>query len=136
MEGAECERPVLGDLLPPANIASTGGMLRILIPLCGVDIRHVYVMAPSRAIIVEIRTKNNLDYAGVGISELQDERITRELKLQTEIKEGSTTVRKVADNLEITCSMSDAADDRAWSELIRVDTPASIQVRVNYCRTE
>src|SRR5579863_7053312 len=103
----DCELAIICDPLPPATVTRSEETLQIVLPLCGVDLSHVYVIATSRAVVIELRTKRSLDHAGLGVTEIQEERIIRELKLPLEIKEGCTTVRTLGDDLEITCVKAD-----------------------------
>jgi HSP20 family molecular chaperone IbpA len=122
----DCEPIATRDLLPPATITETEDTLRILIPLYGVDLRHVYVIATARSIIVEIRMKNRIDHEGVAMTEVQEQRMIRELKFLTNIEERTTGVRVVRGELEITCTKADSGDDRGWSDLMHFDTRASL----------
>jgi HSP20 family molecular chaperone IbpA len=96
------------------------------VPLCGADLRQVYVLAGPHSIVVEIRTRKAIDHAHAVITEVQDERITREFRLNAEIKEGATALRRIGDELEITCMKADGPEDRIWSELVRFNTRASV----------
>lgn len=117
---------LFGDSLPPVRLTETEHELRIKLPLGGLDLRHVYVFASPRCIVVESRSKTSIAHAAVCATEVQDERIIRELKLHINIKEGSTRVRILGDELEITCTKAQAADDCHWSESLRLDTRASL----------
>ena len=65
-------------------------------------------------------------------TEVQHQRIVRELKLEAYLKKNSIGVRMMGDDLEITCMKAPNADDHAWSELVCFDTRASL-LRLNFC---
>ena len=115
-----------GDVLPPATITETADALRILIPLTGVDLQHVHVVASARSIVIEFRVKNRIDHAGVAVTEVQQKRIIRELKFDANLKRRCTSMRMRGDDLEITSMKADRNDDFVGSDLVRFDTRASL----------
>lgn len=127
LAGCACSnRVVFGQPLPDLTIHETATAYRILVPLKGVDLRHVYVFATPRAILVEIRIKTALVHAGTVHKEIQEQRLLRELRLGAVLKEGTTAVRAVGTDLEITCIKAVNAEEKAWSEMVRWDTRASL----------
>ena len=116
----------LGQPLPPISVVEAGTGLKFLVPLSGIGARNVYVFAAPRSILIEIRITKHVTHPGPIQQERQHQRITRELKLRKSIEEGSTSIRMVGDNLEIACVTTADPDDRLWSELLRMDTRASL----------
>ena len=120
----------LTDELPvtlPGIVASESAtMIRLLVPLEGVDIRHVYIFASPSLIVLEVLTKSILKPSGPVENETQRYRITRELKLRDRIAKGSTTARLFGDSLEITSIKTASTSDEAWTEFIQIDTRCSL----------
>jgi len=114
------------NVLPPVEITETAEHLRILIPLDGIDARHVYVFATARSISIEVRMKHSIIRPGGIYEEVQYQRLTRELKLHQAIRQGLNNLRVMCDNLEITCRKAFTSDDTTWSELLQMDTRGSL----------
>ena len=118
----------MDELLSPINITQTAEALHITLPVNGLDLGGVYVIAAPRNIVIEMRSKNTVSHLN-GITEVQDKRIVRELTLNAEIQQGSTHVRRTGDDMEITClklQSEPSNDARGWSEIVRFDTRASL----------
>lgn len=109
-----------GQPLPLIYIAETAAGLRILVPLKGIHPRQVYVFATPHSILVEMRARNTVHHARA-IQEIQHRSITRELKFNDLIREGSTSIRLLGDDLEITCTTTRAEEEKNWSELVQLD---------------
>ena len=112
--------------LPGIAASESATMIRLLVPLEGVDVRHVYLIATPRSIELEVLTKSICKGSGPVRTETQRHRITRELTLRDAITKGSTTARLFGESLEITSIKTASTGDEAWSELIQVDTRCSV----------
>jgi HSP20 family molecular chaperone IbpA len=100
----------------------------IRIPLTGTDFRNVYVFATSHSVLVELRVKDTI-YHQTGAAILREEvdrRIAREFNFPEEIRQGSTTVQVVGDELQITCLKTQEPQEKPWSELVPFNTRASL----------
>jgi hypothetical protein len=117
---------VSGRPLPAIEITDTGSFFIILVPLNGLDAYRFYVFALPHSILIEIRLSRSIVHYATNCEEIQHQRVTRELKLGHAIKEGSTTVRLSGSDLEINCVKAPRSDDRAWSELVQMDTRCSL----------
>ncbi len=113
-------------LLPEIAVNETDSVLNLSIPLRGVDARTVYVIASARSITVEVRIINAICRTGFIHKELQQQRITRELRFRENIVKGSTIVRYFGGDLEIRCVKGHCEDESAWSELVTLDTRSSL----------
>lgn len=67
-----------------------------------------------------MRARNTVHHARA-IQEIQHRSITRELKFNDLIREGSTSIRLLGDDLEITCTTTRAEEEKNWSELVQLD---------------
>ena len=112
--------------LPAISVADSIRTFRVVVPLDGIDARQVFVFATPFSIVVEIRIKRVLEHPGPINSEIQRYRITRELRCREGIAKGSTAVRLLGSNLEITGIKASSPDDEDWSEFIQVDTRCSL----------
>jgi HSP20 family molecular chaperone IbpA len=115
--------PAISDgLLPEIAVSETAGTLNMTVPLRGVDARKVFVVASAHSILIEVRITNSVPRSGFIYKEVQQQRITRELRFRENIVKGSTFVRYFGGDLEITCLKVQSADETSWSELVRLDT--------------
>lgn len=117
---------MVGRPLSPIEVTDTASGFRIVVPLNGIDARHFYVFALPHSVLIEMRMRTATVHCGADCEETQNQRVTRELRLTNAIKEGGTTVRLLGSNLEITCSKAPRLDDKAWSELIQLQTHCSL----------
>lgn len=120
------EESLMDKMLPRIAIAETVTSIKLVVPLNGADPRHAFVFATPTSILIEIRITNIIERSRIVYKEIQHQRITRDLKLDTNIQEGSTRVRMLGDNLEITCTKALSGDDKVWSELVYTTTRSSL----------
>ena len=113
-------------LFPTILINDHSTMFHVLIPLDGIDMRDVFVFATPNSIMLELRSKRILQHAGPISSEIQVQRITRELRCRDGIAKGSTTMNLVGGKLEITSIKAHTTGDEAWSEFIHMNTRCSL----------
>jgi HSP20 family molecular chaperone IbpA len=125
-QGFDDEPIVLGESLPAMCITETRLGLTLLVPLNGVDARHVYVIATPQAVVIEIRIRKAVPHSGTIYQELQDQCVTRELRLHEAIKKGSTNVRFGRNGVEITCTKEPGLNDKSWSEFMHLNTRGSL----------
>lgn len=116
------ELPVV---LPGILAGESATMIRLLVPLDGIDMRQVYIFATPRSIIFEVLKRSTLKHPGPIETETQRYRITRELTFRDGIAKGSTVARLCGGSLEISSMKSASTDHEAWSEFIQLDTRSS-----------
>lgn len=118
---------VLEDCCLPAKIVNEDTAYKLVVPISGIDPRHVYVLAAPHSVLVEIRTKCVIPHEvdGAAVNENTQQRISREFTLPDEIEAGTAAVRISGDSLEITAAKS-PSEHEPWSELIHFDTRGSL----------
>ena len=118
---------VLEDCCLPAKVMNEDTAYKLVVPISGIDPRHVYVLAAPHSVLVEIRTKCVIPHEmdGAAINENTQQRISREFTLTDEIEAGTAAVRISGDSLEITAIKS-RSEHEPWSELIHFDTRGSL----------
>lgn len=125
-DGSETPAITFGSSLPPIRVLDWGPTFRFLVPLGNIDPNRFYVIAKPAGILIETRTNNTICHVQDGFIEVQDQRLIRELKFPLTLKRGSTVVKILENELEITCAEADHPDDTPWSELIRFNSRASL----------
>lgn len=113
-------------LLPAVTVSEGATMITVTVPLDDVDMRQVFVFATPRSILVEVLRKCLLNHCGPIASEVQRNRITRELKFRCGLAKGTTAARLAGGCLEITSIKAVITGDEAWSEFIQMDTRSSL----------
>ncbi len=124
-KGLESPAITFGSTLPPIRVLDWGPTFRLLVPLANIDPNRFYVIAKPGGILIETRTSNTGRVTD-GFIEVQDQRLIRELKFPFTLKRGSTVVKILETELEITFAKADQTDDAPWSELIRFNSRASL----------
>lgn len=114
--------------LPPVEPVENGGEYEILVPTNGIDLRHFYVVATPDALLIEVRIRSSFkhDEADPVFAEIQNQRISRELRFRHPIEERGTMVQVRGGELQITCRKAAISDDKSWSEILHFDTRASL----------
>jgi HSP20 family molecular chaperone IbpA len=114
--------------LAPIQVTDTGAEYHVLVPTCGMDAGHFYVLASRRSLLIEVRVKKTLQYEAYGPleAEIIDQRISRELKLGEPIRENCTVLHLMGDFLQITAQKASVGEVKNWSELLRFNTRASL----------
>lgn len=113
-------------MLPGISASESAIMIRLVVPMKGIDVRQVYIFVTPRSIVLEVLTKCILKHSGPIETETQCYRITRELRFRNSIAKGSTAARLSGASLEITSIKTADMDDDAWSEFIEIDTRSSL----------
>ena len=95
--------------------------------MTGVDPRQVFVAATPDTLLIEIRDRETVNHEGNGpvFSEIQDRRASRELRFRHPIEKG-ISLRVNRNQLLITCRQASTGKEQSWSELLRLDTRASL----------
>jgi hypothetical protein len=100
----------------------------ILVPTNGIDLRHFYVVATPDSLLIDVRIRNSFkhDEADPVFAEIQNQRISRELRFRHPIEERGTIVHVRGGELQITCRKAATSDEKSWSEILHFDTRASL----------
>lgn len=108
----------------PIEIAEGPSEYKLIAPLCGIDLRKIYVFAMPRLLLIEIRYKTSICHklATAPVRERIDRRISREFDLPNEIEQGATKVQVCGESLEITARKSPHDKRASWSQLIHFET--------------
>jgi len=114
--------------LPPVKPVENGGEYKILVPTNGIDLRHFYVMATPDSLLIEVRIRNSFKHDGAEpvFSEVQTQRISRELRFRHPIQERGTIVQVRGGALQITCRKAATCEQKPWSEILHFDSRASL----------
>jgi HSP20 family molecular chaperone IbpA len=114
----------------PIEVAEDESEYKIIVSLSGIDPRKIYVFATPRSLLIEIRFKSTIyhDLPRALVTESIDRRISREFSLPIEIVQGATRVQISGDSLHITARKSEREQETSWSQLIHVDTLASLDL--------
>jgi HSP20 family molecular chaperone IbpA len=121
-------QPLLpGRSLPPVTDRESPGEYTVVVPMTGVDPRQVFVTATPDTLLIEIRDRETVNHEGNGpvFSKIQDRRASRELRFRHPIEKG-ISLRVNRNQLLITCRQAPAREEQSWSELLRLDTRASL----------
>jgi HSP20 family molecular chaperone IbpA len=96
--------------------------------MSGIDLRHVYVLAAPQSLLIEIRVRKTVQHQEDDPvdAEIEDRRVSRELKLRHRIERRRTVVDTVGDLLRITSVKASEAEENMWSDLVHLDTRASL----------
>jgi HSP20 family molecular chaperone IbpA len=120
----------LGKELPPIEWKEDDAGQTILVPMRGIDLRHIYMVATPGSILIEMRIRKTVKYQGDGplLTEIRDQRISRELRFRHAIQKGATVVRVRGEALQISCRKATETqeEDNSWSELLGFDTRSSL----------
>jgi HSP20 family molecular chaperone IbpA len=105
----------------------TVGEYTVIVPMTGIDLRQVFVVATPHTLLIEVRDRESVNYEGNGpvFSEIRDRRVSRELRLRHPI-EKDVHLHRNANQLLITCRKTATGEEQSWSELLRFDTRASL----------
>jgi len=127
-ELVKCKRLSLEKDVLPIQVTEDRDEYRILVPMGGIDLRHVYVLATHRSLLIEIRVRKTLQHQGDDPldAEVEDRRVSRELKLRHPIERRRTVVDTVGDSLRITSLKASEAEENDWSDLVHFDTRTSL----------
>jgi HSP20 family molecular chaperone IbpA len=120
---------ILGKELPPIEWDESDAGHTILVPMHGIDLRHIYVVAGPDSILIDMKVRKTVKHEDEGplLVEIRDQRISRELKFRHTIQKGATVVRVRGEALEITCRKATQTEEsNSWSELLRFDTRSSL----------
>ena len=119
---------VFSTQLPPVKPVENGGEYKILVPTNGIDLRHFYVMATPDSLLIEVRIRNSFKHDGAEpvFSEVQTQRISRELRFRHPIEERGTIVQVRGGALQITCRKAATSEQKSWSEILHFDSRASL----------
>lgn len=126
MDDCDCEPIPIGEVLAPISVLETESTVSVSVPLNGVDARHIYVLASPHAITIEILIRHAVSHSTIVYAELQHQCVQRELHFYTRIKEASTGARLAGNKIEITFNKEPLSDEKTWSEMIPINTRASL----------
>jgi HSP20 family molecular chaperone IbpA len=127
-EVVKCKPLILETGVPSIQVTEDRDTYRILVPMSGIDLRHVYVLAAPQSLLIEIRVRKTVQHEQDDPvdAEVEDRRVSRELKLRHPIERRRTVVDTVGDLLRITSVKASAAEENMWSDLVHFDTRASL----------
>jgi HSP20 family molecular chaperone IbpA len=127
-EVVKCKPLTLETDVPSIQVTEDREKYRILVPMSGIDLRHVYVLAAPQSLLIEIRVRKTVQHQEDDPvdAEVEDRRVSRELKLRHPIERRRTVVDTVGDLLRITSVKASEAEENMWSDLVHFDTRASL----------
>jgi HSP20 family molecular chaperone IbpA len=127
-EVVKCKPLTLEKHVPSIQVTEDREKYRILVPMSGIDLRHVYVLAAPQSLLIEIRVRKTVQHQEDDPvdAEVEDRRVSRELKLRHPIERRRTVVDTVGDLLRITSVKASEAEENMWSDLVHFDTRASL----------
>lgn len=100
----------------------------IMVPTNGIDLRRIYVLAKPDSLFIEVRIRSSLKHqdGDAIVTEIEDQRVSRELRFRQPIEERGTSIEVRGRALQITCRKAMTAEEKSWSELLQFDTRASL----------
>jgi len=116
-----------GKRLPLAACSETTAEYRVVVPIAGMDLQQLFIVATSQTLLIELRERETVPHEENGpvFSETQERRTSRELRFRCPIEKG--VCLQVHDReLWITCRKASTAEEQSWSEWLRFDTRASL----------
>ncbi len=124
----QCKPLALRKSIPQLRVIEDRDQYTILVPLKGIDLRQVFILAAPRSLLIEVRVREILQDQGNDLieAEVENQRISRELTLRHPIRRGRTAVDTVGGLLRITSLKAPEATEDHWSDLVHFDTRASL----------
>ncbi|MBV9035367.1 MAG: hypothetical protein JO182_12840 [Acidobacteriaceae bacterium] len=112
--------------LPPFQWSESTGECTIMVPVAGVDLRQIFILATPDTLLIEFRDRETLKQEGYSpvFSETRDRRVSRELRLRHPIEKG-ICLQIYGSEMRITCRKA-RTQEEPWSELLYYNTRASL----------